>query len=181
MTPHDAVLITVFTLIFITPVIFIYWWFSYRPTNKQTSQGHLNPKIMLGLRWGGSGISEATVRGCAATSLLFGLGFAALVHYFGYQWWFGIASFCFFWMVIMYLDVGILPPRFRPSMRLFGLGVIPTALAFGFAWASYCEWISFPDVEFQMLNSMSLAIFLYIAARPIPNNVVHQRRRRAHR
>lgn len=147
-----------------------FWFLSEKAVITRTSQGHLYPPVVFGLRPGGKGISEFNLRLNGAL-----MGLAILVIYmlacmFGYFWWSGLASYGFLlmsWADLQYRR--ITKRRFHKTFVAFAVAFLPAAVAWGLAWASFCEWLAFPPIIFHALNAITVVLFARVAVVRIPD------------
>lgn len=179
---YHVIVTTVLLLIGTTLFYLFYWLFVQRPTLEKLSRGERYPEWGMGIRRGGNGWSSASVAFTAAFVAIVCTVFSLAVYYDGYMWWFAIAANAGLWMSVMFLaDLKLTPPQFRRAMLIFGLGIIPSVIAYGAAWADFIHLVDFPRVWFHILNGLSLAAYLYATFKPEDKIARHRHRHHKHR
>ncbi|MDH7481984.1 MAG: hypothetical protein QHH26_08450 [Armatimonadota bacterium] len=104
MSVTDSIIITAILSGICGLVILLDWLFVGRQVIRNTSAGRLYPKFM-GMRIGGSGVTERSIRRMAASSALIVLLLCTTAAIFGYGWWFGLVTFYGVSMLFLYLDM----------------------------------------------------------------------------
>lgn len=168
MDIRGSIVVTCIASVYLTLFAAAFWYLSAKPVAKRTLQGNLYPPILWGLRVGGRGPTES---GCRVTGFVVVVVLIAvflLTCVLGYLWWSGLASYAFLlcsW--VGFANRKLLPDRFRLFSTITGIGFLPVAAAWGLAWAAYCRWLVFPPIIFNVLNLVSVTLFLWVAMVPI--------------
>lgn len=171
MSVDHCLVLTAITVGIVTPLLALYFFGYERPMTARTSRGQLSRELLPGVRFGGRGMSEASVRWTAFFAVLLAVGLSLMVRAFGYVCWQGIAAYCFLWIGIFYVGfLGVIKPRFRPPMVTSAVAFLPLVLAHALAWADYCGWLSFKVFSFHALTLLSAIIFGWVAITRIPDD-----------
>lgn len=171
MSAHHCIVLTAITIGILTPLFALYFFGYERPMTARTSRGQLSREILPGVRFGGSGMSEASVRWTALSAAILAVGLSIMVQVVGYVWWHGIAAYCFLWMGLFFIGfLGVIKPRFRLPIATSAMAFLPLVLAHALAWADYCGWLSFKVFSFHALTLLSAIIFGWVAITRIPDD-----------
>jgi len=153
-----------------TALVLPYWLFVVRPIVRRVESGHQYPPLAFGLRLGGGGTTERSMRSGAVIVLLFVVGTSAPVPRYGYMPYFGLVAYWAAWMSVIYwVDSGLWKERFRRAGRIVAVGCLPWCVATGLAWFGYLGAIRFPLWSFYGLNAASAAVLLYAVASRMPD------------
>ncbi len=169
MDVQGSIVITGIGAVFLTILALAWWFTTERPIAERTSRGDLYPPMLFGLRPGGHGMSERSVRGTAIFSVLLVAGLMILTFFVGYLWWYGVAGYTYAIVSPTFFALrGIMHRRFRASLSATGVGFLPLSAALALAWTDYCGWMSLPMLLFLSLNLLSLIVFMWVAVTHIP-------------
>lgn len=167
MSPSDALMLTVVLIVPFTVFVGLYYWLVIHPVTKKTGQGSLYSRRGMGLRLGGKGFSDWSVRGFAAVVVLWIVVVIFGATNYGYSWLYGAVSWAGLLNGAMIWDQSMLsPPRFLRSLRLTAIAHIPSCLGLLGGWAMCLGWLVFPLPAFVAMQLLSLGILIYVVMLP---------------